>query len=251
MKKSKWGMKIAAVVLSASVALSSVGVGAASATSHTVKSGDTLWKIANQYGVSSQTIMNLNNLSSSVIYPGQTLKINNTSTYTVKSGDTLWIIANKYGVSYKSIMQWNNLSSTYLYVGQKLEIYGAATTTATATSNVVNIAKQYLGTKYTWGGVSPSTGFDCSGYVYYVFNKAGISISRNTAAGYYNAAKKVSTPKVGDLVFFAGTSSQPGISHMGIYIGNDQMINASGGGVKIANVYSSYWKQYFVGFGRL
>ena len=251
MKKSKWGMKVAAIILSASVALSSVGVGAASATSHTVKSGDTLWKIANQYGVSSQTIMNLNNLSSSVIYPGQTLKINNTSTYTVKSGDTLWIIANKYGVSYKSIMQWNNLSSTYLYVGQKLNIYSSATTTTTATSNVVNIAKQYLGTKYTWGGVSPSTGFDCSGYVYYVFNKAGISISRNTAAGYYNAATKVSTPKVGDLVFFAGTTSQPGISHMGIYIGNNQMINASGSGVKIANIYSSYWKQYFVGFGRL
>lgn len=247
MKKSKWGMKVATILLGASVALSSVGVGVASAASHTVKSGDTLWKIGNQYGVSSETIMNLNNLSSTVIYPGQVLKISNTSTYTVKSGDTLWIIANKYDVSYKSIMQWNNLSSTEIYVGQKLKMYGSATTT----SNVVDIAKQYLGTKYTWGGVSPSTGFDCSGYVYYVFNKAGIPIERNTAAGYYNLATKVSTPKPGDLVFFAGTSSQQGISHMGIYIGNNQMINASNSGVKIANIYSSYWKQYFVGFGRL
>ena len=247
MKKSKWGMKLAALVLGASVALSSVGVGVASATSHTVKAGDTLWKIGNQYGVSIDTIMSLNNLSSTVIYPGQVLKISNTSTYTVKAGDTLWLIGNKYGVSYKSIMQWNNLSSTEIYVGQKLTIYGSAT----ATSNVVDIAKQYLGTKYTWGGVSPSTGFDCSGYVYYVFNKAGIPIERNTAAGYYNIATKVSTPKPGDLVFFAGTSSQPGISHMGIYIGDNQMISAISSGVKIANIYSSYWKQYFVGFGRL
>ena len=162
MKKSKWGMKVATVLLGASVALSSVGV--ASATSHTVKSGDTLWKIGNQYGVSTQTIMNLNNLSSTVIYPGQVLKINNITTYTVKSVDTLWKIGNRYGVSYNSIMQWNNLSSTEIYVGQKLTIYESAT----ATSNVVNIAKQYLGTKYTWGGVSPSTGFDCSGYVYYL-----------------------------------------------------------------------------------
>ena len=251
MKKSKWGMKVATILLSASIALSSVGVGAASATSHTVKPGDTLWKIGNQYGVSTQTIMNLNNLSSTVIYPGQTLKINNTSTYTVKSGDTLWIIGNKYGVSYKSIMEWNNLSSTYIYVGQQLKIYGSASNTPAATSNVVDIAKQYLGTKYTWGGVSPSTGFDCSGYVYYVYNKAGIPIARNTAAGYYSAATKVSTPKPGDLVFFAGTTSTPGISHLGIYIGDNQMISASNSGVKIANVYSSYWKQYFVGFGRL
>ena len=247
MKKCKWGMKAAIVLLSTSIALSSVGVGAASAISHTVKSGDTLWKISNQYGVSTQTIMNLNNLSSTVIYPGQVLKINNTSIYTVKSGDTLWKIANKYGVSYNSIMKWNNLSSTETYVGQKLTIYGSATTT----SNVVEIAKQYLGTKYTWGGVSPSTGFDCSGYVYYVFNKAGIPIERNTAAGYYNLATKVSTPKVGDLVFFAGTSSQPGISHLGIYIGDNQMISAISSGVKISNIYSSYWNQYFVGFGRL
>ena len=77
MKNNKWGMKVATILLGASIALSSVGVGVASATSHTVKSGDTLWKIANQYGVSTQTIMNLYNLSSSVIYPGQTLKINN------------------------------------------------------------------------------------------------------------------------------------------------------------------------------
>ena len=66
MKNNKWGMKVATILLGASIALSSIGVGAASATSHTVKSGDTLWKIANQYGVSTQTIMNLNNLSFAV-----------------------------------------------------------------------------------------------------------------------------------------------------------------------------------------
>lgn len=176
------------------------------------------------------------------------------ATYTVKSGDTLYKIGQAHKVSYQSIMTSNNLKSTNIRVGQKLQIGGTATVTkakaATSTSNVVSIAKQYLGTRYTFGGSSPSTGFDCSGYVSYVMIKAGKMKSRATAAGLYNMSKKVSTPQVGDLVFYSGTYKK-GISHVGIYIGNNQMINASGSKVQITNIYNSYWKKYFTGFGRI
>ncbi len=147
-------------------------------------------------------------------------------------------------------MSWNHLSSSTIYIGQKLNLNTTHSTVPKSPANLVQIAKQQLGVKYTFGGTKPSTGFDCSGYITYVYNNAGISTPRKTAAGFYNTAEKVSTPKVGDLVFFANTY-KAGISHVGIYVGNNQMINASNSGVTIANINSSYWKKYFVGYGRL
>ncbi|EON72525.1 NlpC/P60 family protein [Lysinibacillus sphaericus] len=187
-------------------------------------------------------------LSSSVLF--STFETASAATYTVKSGDSLWKIANQHGVSYQTLMSWNNLSSSNIFVGQKLNLNTTLPSTPNTPTNLVQIAKQQLGVKYAFGGTKPSTGFDCSGYITYVYNNAGISTPRKTAAGFYNSAKKVSTPKVGDLVFFANTY-KPGISHAGIYIGNNQMINASNSGVTIANINSTYWKQYFVGYGRL
>lgn len=187
-------------------------------------------------------------LSSSVLF--STFTSASAATYTVKSGDSLWKIANQQGVSYQTLMNWNNLSSSKIFVGQKLQLNNTLSTAPNKTTNLVKIAKQQLGTKYTFGGTKPSTGFDCSGYITYVFNNAGISTTRKTAAGFYNTAKKVSTPQVGDLVFFANTY-KAGISHAGIYIGNNQMINASDSGVTIANIYSPYWKKHLVGFGRI
>lgn len=194
--------------------------------------------------------------SASTLAPEST----STITYTVKTGDTLWKIATNYGLTYQTLMKLNNLTSSSIYVGQKLKINSTNTTSTNltlsnsteskSTTNLIQIAKQHLGVKYKFGGSKPSTGFDCSGFITYVYNSAGISTARQSAAGFYTTAKKVSTPKVGDLVFFANTY-KPGISHAGIYIGNNQMINASDGGVTIANIYSSYWKKYFVGFGRL
>ncbi|MGE7674838.1 C40 family peptidase [Lysinibacillus sp. NPDC094403] len=189
-------------------------------------------------------------LSSSVLF--STINTASAATYTVKSGDSLWKIANQYGVSYQTLMQWNNLSSSTINVGQKLNLNTPLTSTSKPkpTANLVQVAKQQLGVKYTFGGNKPSTGFDCSGYVTYVFNNAGISTGRKSAAGFYNTSKKVSSPQVGDLVFFANTYIA-GISHVGIYLGNNQMISASDGGVSIANINSTYWKKYFAGYGRL
>lgn len=187
-------------------------------------------------------------LSSSVLF--SSLETASAATYTVKSGDSLWKIASQQGVSLQALMSWNHLSSSTIYVGQKLNLNTKQSTTPNSPANLVQIAKQQLGVKYTFGGTKPSTGFDCSGYITYVYNNAGISTPRKTAAGFYNTAQKVSTPKVGDLVFFANTY-KTGVSHAGIYIGNNQMINASNSGVTIANINSSYWKKYFVGYGRL
>lgn len=178
------------------------------------------------------------------------------NTYTVKSGDTLTKIALAYGINYKTIMSQNGLSSSLIKVGQKIEIGGSSTSSASTPSKpvvsgekVVSIAKNYLGTRYVFGGATPY-GFDCSGFVYYTFKKSGKSISRTTAASYYNMSKKVSTPQIGDLVFFSNTYKK-GISHIGIYIGSGKMISASGSSVSIEYVKSGYWKSHFTGYGRI
>lgn len=189
-------------------------------------------------------------LSSSVLF--STIDTASAATYTVKSGDSLSKIGSQYGVSYQTLMKWNNLSTTSIRIGQKLNINAPLVSTSKPkpTTNLVQIAKRQLGVKYTFGGSKPSTGFDCSGYITYVFNNAGISTARKSAAGFYNTAKKVKSPQVGDLVFFSNTY-KAGISHVGIYLGNNQMISASDSGVSIANINSSYWKKHFTGYGRI
>ncbi|WP_391208541.1 C40 family peptidase [Psychrobacillus sp. L4] len=246
-----------------------------STSTYTVKSGDSLSKIGSQYGVSSKTLMEWNNLSSTLIHIGQKLVVkgstssttnsesnssntSSTTTYIVKSGDSLSKIGSQYGISSKTIMELNNLTSTAISVGQKLIVSGSTTSTSPSTStstsssvgnNIVSVAKQYLGAKYVFDGASPS-GFDCSGFITYVYNKAGISTSRLSAAGFYNASTPISKPKIGDLVFFSNTYKS-GISHIGIYIGDNKMIAASGYFVQISDIDGAYWENHFTGFGRL
>lgn len=112
------------------------------------------------------------------------------ATYTVQSGDSLWKIANQHGVSYQTLMNLNHLTSSNIYIGQKLTINQQLSTPPNTSSKLLQVAKQQLGVKYTFGGIKPSTGFDCSGYITYVFNQAGKSTARKTAAGFYQSAKK-------------------------------------------------------------
>src|SRR5699024_10438153 len=98
-------------------------------------------------------------------------------------------------------------------------------------NKLINTAKDQLGTDYLWGG-STTSGFDCSGFIYYAYKNAGMDIKRYSSDGYYNRSYYVNTPKLGDLVFFEGTY-KTGISHVGIYIGNDEFIHASSKGVVI------------------
>ena len=113
-------------------------------------------------------------------------------------------------------------------------------------------AQKYVGTPYVWGGSTPETGFDCSGYVCWVYNQNGYDVGRTTANGLWNKSQHISEAeaKPGDLVFFEGTYDTPGKSHVGIYLGNGMMVSA-GDPIKYANIHSSYWQKYLAGFGRL
>ncbi|MFS8650992.1 MAG: LysM peptidoglycan-binding domain-containing protein [Caldibacillus sp.] len=244
---------------------------------YTVKKGDTLSKIASQYGVTVNDLKKWNGLSSDIIYVGQRLTIRaeekkeeikdggkNSGTepivYTVKAGDTLSKIAATYSVTVNDLKKWNALSSDFIYVGQKLAIFGSLNQVGQRGGNqgltqqpydvtkLINIAKSFIGIPYVWGGSSPN-GFDCSGFIYYVYNQAGYPIGRYNSEGYYNRSYYISDPQPGDLVFFANTY-KTGISHLGIYLGNNQFISAESSGVKIASLDNPYWKKHFDGFKR-
>ena len=117
---------------------------------------------------------------------------------------------------------------------------------------IIKEAEKYLGYPYVWGGSSPSTSFDCSGFVSWVINHSGWDVGRLGAQGLCNICTPVSSSNVkpGDLVFFTGTYDTPGVSHVGIYVGNNMMIHC-GDPISYANLNSSYWQSHFYRYGRL
>ena len=117
---------------------------------------------------------------------------------------------------------------------------------------IIKEAEKYLGYPYVWGGSSPSTSFDCSGFVSWVINHSGWDVGRLGAQGLFNICTPVSSANVkpGDLVFFTGTYDTPGVSHVGIYVGNNMMIHC-GDPISYANLNSSYWQSHFYRYGRL
>lgn len=184
--------------------------------------------------------------------------------YIIKSGDTLSKIGKQFNMSVQELKNLNNLKSDMIYAGQKLLVSkeAAAAPPSEPAKNdqaaskpvqdvepeVLAIAQELLGTPYVWGG-STTQGFDCSGFIYYTFNKAGIKMGRYSSEGYYNRSFYVNDPQPGDLVFFENTYKK-GISHMGIYLGNNEFIHASDTGVAITNLDNSYYKKHFEGFKR-
>ena len=117
---------------------------------------------------------------------------------------------------------------------------------------IIKEAEKYLGYPYVWGGSSPSTSFDCSGFVSWVINHSGWDVGRLGAQGLCNICTPVSSANIkpGDLVFFTGTYDTPGVSHVGIYVGNNMMIHC-GDPISYANLNSSYWQSHFYRYGRL
>ncbi|MGM0753034.1 MAG: LysM peptidoglycan-binding domain-containing protein [Bacillota bacterium] len=247
---------------------------------YTVKSGDTLGKIALTYSVSVSELSSWNGIKGHLIYPGQVLKVSKGNgqapkpapspskpepesgqqSYTVRSGDTLSHISMKFDVSVAELKSWNGLKNDFLRVGQVLQVKSGnkpvaappkqETPKAPASFSVDTLlseAKSHMGTPYVWGG-SSAGGFDCSGFIYYVFKQAGAdSVKRLSSEGYYSRSYYVNNPQPGDLVFFENTYKK-GISHLGIYVGNNQFIHAGDNGVEITSLDNSYWKSKFDGF---
>jgi LysM repeat protein len=250
---------------------------------YTVVSGDTLSKISVQYKMSVAELKKLNNLSSNMIYVGQKLKVKGSSTatattptpakpvtppvnpaktsdYIVKSGDTLGKISQQYKMTVQKLKDLNGLKSDMIYVGQKMKVSGESTVVPTpAPANeaevgefaaaFIDAAQSVMGVPYVWAG-STINGFDCSGFIYYAANKAGYKIGRYSAEGYHSRTFYVDQPQPGDLVFFENTYKK-GISHLGIYLGNNEFIHADAkNGVTISNLSNSYYTAHFEGFKR-
>lgn len=131
---------------------------------------------------------------------------------------------------------------------QQLEHLEQLETKPSHDRNVIDTARSVMGTPYVWGGTSRD-GFDCSGFIQFAFESADITIPR-TVSDVWNFSNPVSAPSVGDFVFFE--TYQPGPSHMGIYLGNDQFIHAGvSNGVEIADLNQSYWQQRYIGAKRI
>ncbi len=130
---------------------------------------------------------------------------------------------------------------------------GAAAVNIPASGDVASFAVQFVGSRYVWGGSSPSRGFDCSGLTSYVYRQFGVSLPHNAAAQYSSRYGAIiggmGNLAPGDLMFFAGTAGRRGISHVAIYIGGGQMVHAMTPryGVQVSSIWSSYWQNTFVG----
>lgn len=198
-----------------------------------------------------------------------------TASHTVVKGDTLSKIAKQYNVIVKDIKDWNGLKTDTIYIGQVLKLSSVASIpenetvhnngssdAGTITSKdpaangqaiykkTVEVAKSLVGTPYLYGG-NTSEGLDCSGLIYYAFNQGGLKIGRDSSEGYfYGKTTQVKNPVAGDLVFFQNTYKD-GISHMGIYLGNNKFVHAGSDGVEISDVTYSYWSTRLVAYKRL
>ncbi|MER5754404.1 NlpC/P60 family protein [Streptomyces sp. NPDC002088] len=174
---------------------------------------------------------------------------------TVKSGDTLGGIASKHHTTWQKLKSINHLSNANLiYPGQKIYMSAtststtapASTTAASSTSSgtkIVNQAKKYIGTRYVYGGTSPSSGFDCSGLTYYTFKKLGKTIPR-VADAQYRSSTKVKTPKKGDLVFVHDSSGH--VYHVAIYVNSTTWLESERPG-KGVNYYKPWSKSVYYG----
>lgn len=239
---------------------------AESVSTYTVQTGDTLWKIATSNGLTVDQVKTLNGLTTTTVYVGQVLKLSQSTstaptpttpstptsaTYTVKAGDYFSLIARNVGLSYAQLLALNPqvTDPNLLKVGQVLNISGSNVTSnwETIADNVIKSGEKYLGARYIYGASTSRTdAFDCSSFTWRAFYENGYNLPRTS----YDQAKlgttiSLSQARKGDLVFF-DTDYDGTLNHVGIYLGNGKMINAStSAGVSYAT-FNTYWQPRFV-----
>ena len=240
-------MKKEAFSMLATVALATffaTGSADAATESYTVKTGDTLWKIASQHKLSVDELKSFNNLTSDTIKIEQKLNISGkiTSPSSAKESAKVTTPPKKSNVLTSSTNSWKN---TITANGNTEKLSPVAEKILLAT---VEASLPLLNTPYAWAGVT-TEGFDCSGFIYYVYQAAGLDLPRFDTISMYTNSTNVDEPKVGDLVFFENTY-RSGVSHAGIYLGNGDFIHAGTKQVEIASLELAYWKERFTGFKR-
>lgn len=253
---------------------------------YTVKAGDTLWHIANRNSTTVEQLKLINHLQTDFLSINQQLILKEAAnqpttsnqatsglevaahneaedlipgltSYSVQAGDNLWKISRQYGMTVDRLIAINNMDNDQIYPGQVLKVSVASTSTpsragsSVTAARVLETAAQYLGTPYRYGGQGPG-GFDCSGFVKYVFSQFNINLPR-TAASQAGTGVHVNRDNLlpGDLVFFAGGGS---IDHVGIYTGNNQFIHSSSprsGGVIYSSLSAGYYGRTYAGARRI
>lgn len=149
-----------------------------------------------------------------------------------------------YKVKYKGKTGW--VSASYLKKYKKTKKVSNA-----IGNKLIQIGSQYLGVQYVWGGMSPS-GFDCSGFTAYVYQKSGYGSLPHSSRTQRAVTKRVSSPDVGDLIFFGPTPGSNTITHVGIYAGNNQVLHAAGNRVQFQSIArGSYWAPRIISYGSL
>ncbi|MDN4492180.1 LysM peptidoglycan-binding domain-containing protein [Ureibacillus aquaedulcis] len=203
-----------------------------------VMKGDSLSKIATKFNVSVADIKKWNQFNSDLIYVGQAIKINSSSI----------VVEQEAGFDSKEILVPDQKIDAKL--SQEKAIKNNVTAAGQAIyTKVLDLAHSLTGTPYVFAGNSPA-GFDCSGFVKYVYSNAGLDVTRKSSNDYFmKDTTIVENPLPGDVVFFKNTYIE-GISHMGIYIGDDQFIHAGSNGVQVSKLSYDYWESKFVAFKR-
>ncbi|GIM48124.1 hydrolase [Collibacillus ludicampi] len=215
-------------------------IGVSFLTASTAMAAETDWNVLLKKGSQGEKVIELQ----------QDLRLLNYFTYPTNTGyygevteEAVKAFQRDHGIQVNGMVG----KTTGTYIEKELKARGLDTNSIQK-ANVVEIAKKYLGTPYQYAGMSPS-GFDCSGFVKYVYAQRGVDLPR-TSQEMYNTGTTVSDLKPGDLVFFS--TYEPGPSHVGIYIGDNQFISAtSSSGVKIDSFSNQYWGPRYIGAKRV
>lgn len=232
---------MASFMLAASISVASAD---AASKTHTVQKGETLYRIATKYNISVDELKRLNSLTSNTIKTNQKLIVENKATKP-KSVSSI----NSTTVPKPVEKPAEPSTKPEAIPDAKPEQPKAPAADFTQLMNqVIETAMPLQGIPYVWAGVTPE-GFDCSGFIYYVYNKAGVKVPRLDTIGIFNRSVFIKEPELGDLLFFQNTY-RPGISHIGINLGEGKFIHAGDKGIEIASLESSYWNTRFMGFKR-